>query len=194
MRKFELAGLALIAFLLGYRIIFGSELQVVLRIALTLISIFYLWFGFFVFNHLSIKDLFFTDKRKLICKTRLFASIVSGLVYSLSFISVLFVVNFYNGMQSMSILSLVLNAGVLSLSALLIYRDTEMRKFARQFLWRSLVLCGVFFIVVKTPVDQRLNVLFKEHPRFIEAYKNYMESPDDPEVQNKLREERSAFR
>jgi len=194
MRKFELAGLLILALLLIYRVFFGLELQVILRIVLTVISIFYLWFGFFIFNRLSLKDLFFTQKVRQICLRKLTTSIVSGFVYSFSFISILFVVNFYKGMQSMSLLSLILNLGLILISIFMLLTDKEINLFSRQYLWRSVFLFVLFFFVVRTPVEKRLNILYKEHPRFIEAYHNYLQNPDDLEVQNRLKEERSTFR
>jgi len=194
MKKVETIGLFLIIILALYRIFLGVELQVLLRVALTLLSIFYLWFSFFLFNKIKIADLFSKNRKSEISKVTVTTSIVAGLVYSLSFIAILFVISFYPGMNRLIILSLIFNFALIIYSALVYFNKKEYASFIKQFFWRSIVLGALFFALWRTPVEVLLNKLYADYPSFIEAYNDYLDDPDSLEVQNKLKEERSAFR
>lgn len=194
MKRFEAIALILVLGLLIHRIFIGIDLQVLLRVVLTIISIFYMWFGLFLFNKLRIPDLFSKQKRTHLSGFQITTSILFGFLYSFSFIAINFAVNFYNGMNTMVILALFFNFGILA--TVLLFRSSPQtgKSYLKQFIWRSLVLVFIFLVNWLTPVEKRLNTLYKDHPAFIQAYNNYLEDPDNPEVVEKLKEERSAFR
>lgn len=194
MKKFEILTLIVIAVLLSVRIFSGMYFYVFLRVLLVLISIFYMWFGFFLFNEIKLSDLFYSERRQKLSPLKVLLSIAAGLIYSLSFITIIHNMEFYRGMNFLLGFAFTLNLGLLVVVFVLMRAKTLERKFIKQFLSRSLIFCGLFFIVLIVPVEKRLNTLYKQHPRFIEAYKAHMLDPDNEEKHQELREERSAFR
>ncbi len=194
MKKIELIGLFMVIALVLYRVFFGLGLQVLLSITLTLISIFYLWFSFFLFNNIGITDLFKKDKKIRVSKITVSTSLLAGLIYSLSFIAILFIISFYPGMNRLILLALIFNFLLVVFSLIIFLKQKEHSIFIRQFFWRSILLGALFFALWRAPEGFLLNKLYADHPAFIEAYNNYLNDPGNTEVQNKLKEERSAFR
>ncbi|MBW6478047.1 MAG: hypothetical protein K0B37_01355 [Bacteroidales bacterium] len=194
LKKIEITTLVLIAALILFRIFAGMQLHVILRVLLVLISIFYMWFGFFLFTQMTVKDLSNLNKRKKLSPLKITGSIVAGFIYSLSFLALIHTLDFYRGMYFLSGLAFFLNLAVLGIVFFIIYRKKEKDTFFKQFIKRSSLMVVLFLIILLTPVEKRLGLLYREHPGFIEAYTAYMDDPDDPERLNHLREERSAFR
>jgi hypothetical protein len=170
------------------------ELQVLLRIAITIISIFYLWVSFFLFNNVRIIELFDKKRKINISTLTVSLSVTAGFIYSLSFIAILFVISFYPGMNRLIVLSMVFNFLLLVFSFIIYFKRKESVAFIRQFIWRSIVLSVLFFTLWRAPDGFLLHKLYADYPTFVDAYNDYLDDPDNPEVQNKLKEERSAFR
>lgn len=194
MRKFEVISIVLVLGLLMYRIFVGIEFQVLLSVMLTLMAIFYMWFGLFLFNRTTPKVLFDKWKRKQLSLFQIAGSIGFGFLYSFSFITIMAVVNFYAAMDTMLLLALLFNILILGVCAFYLWRGTGKKSFLRQFVLRSSVWILLLSAILSTPVDQRLEVLYKEYPDFIEAYTEYEQNPDNPEALQRLKDERSAFR
>jgi len=194
LRKIEITTLVLIATLILFRLLAGMQLHVFLRVLLVLISIFYMWFGFFLFTKMSVKDLFNPGKRKKLSPLKITGSIVAGFIYSLSFLAIIHTLDFYRAMHFLSGLAFILNLTVLGVVFFFFYGKKEKDTFFKQFLIRSSVMVILFMVILLTPVEKRLGLLYKDHPGFVEAYSAYLEDPDNPERLNHLREERSAFR
>ncbi len=193
-RQVETAGLVVLIALFAYRLFAGVDSQVLLRTILTMLSIFYMWFGFFLFNYLKPSELLKPRNWKGISAFRITSSIIFGFLYSFSFIAVLFAVNFYSAMNTMVVLAFLLNLGAVLFSLLILQTKKESFTYMRQYIIRSGILCIFFFAVWLTPVNQRLHILFKDQPGFTEAYESYLNNPDDPENLQRLKEERSKFR
>ncbi|MFN3555551.1 MAG: hypothetical protein ACK4VN_06270 [Bacteroidales bacterium] len=194
MKKIEFYTVLVIAALLAVRIFAGMYMYVFLRILLVLVSIYYMWFGFFIFNEMGLKDLFNRSQRQKLSPLRVISSIIAGLIYSLSFITIVHTVEFYRGMHFLLGFSFAMNLGfTLFCFFILKYKKTE-GAFMKQFLSRSLLFSLFFLFVMLVPVEKRLTTLYKGHPRFIEAYQAHRMDPDNEEKLQHLREERSAFR
>jgi hypothetical protein len=194
MRKFEAVGLILVFSLIIYRLLVGVGLQFFLTIIIPVLSVFYMWFGFFLFNRMRFKDLFDKEKRKELNTLQIVSSITAGFIYSFSFITLIFAMGFHPGMNMMISMSLLFNVVILGFSIFFFITFKDKRRFVRQFLFRSVVLSAIFFFLWYTPVEKRLGFFYKDYPEFVNAYIDYLENPDDPEVQKRLSDERSAFR
>ncbi len=193
-KRIEYVALFIILALIIFRVFAGMQLHVLLRVFLVLIAIFYMWSGFFLFTGMSPKDLFNDRKRSELPPKKVTISIIAGFIYSLSFIAIIHTIDFYRGMDILAGIAFLLNLLIMGFILFLWSRRKEKNKFIQQFFIRSTVLVFFFAFVLLISVETKLNVLYKDHPRFIEAYTAYMDDPEDPEKVNALREERSAFR
>ncbi|MFN2395923.1 MAG: hypothetical protein ABR597_09570 [Bacteroidales bacterium] len=194
MKRIEFVTLFIILALIVFRVSAGMQLHVLLRVFLVLIAIFYMWSGFFLFTGMSLKDLFNERKRNELSPKKVTSSITAGFIYSLSFIAIIHSIDLYRGMHILAGIAFSLNLLVVGFIVFLWTRKKENNKFTQQFFIRSSILVVFFAFVILTSVETKLNLLYKDHPRFIEAYTEYIENPEDPEKLNVLREERSAFR
>ena len=180
--------------LLIYRIFLGTSLDFFLLSAVTVMAVFYLWFGFFLFNRILPLELADPVKRQNLDSFRVVSSIFMGVVYSVCIISILFSIFFYPRMQFMLGFSLFLVLTAASLSAVYHWLNKQSGRFLRQFYLRSLILGGFIALTLSISVEKRLNLLYSDHPGFIEAYCDHRNEPNDPEAFDRLREERSKFR
>lgn len=193
-RKIELYGWLISIALMLYRLIFGTGLNGMLITALVIMAIYYMWFGFFIFTGRSLRDLATPQSRKTFRPFRIASSILMGLVYSFCTIAILHGVFFYDSMNFMLAFAFFLT--FLATSFTLVYHklNPEDGPYLKQFYRRSAIL-GLFCLALwLTPVNTRLEVLFRKHPDFIEAYKQFKENPGDPQAEEALRQARSVFR
>jgi len=180
--------------LLAFRFAFGTALNGLLITALVFLAIYYMWFGFFIFNRASLRDLATPKSRSKFTPFMVASGILMGLIYSFCTISIIYGIYFYQAMNFM------LAAGfffvLFATSFTLVYHrlNPQDAPYLRQFYRRSAIL-GLFCLFMWiTPVDTRLQLLFRKHPDFIEAYKNYRINPDDPQAEERLKTARSLFR
>jgi len=68
------------------------------------------------------------------------------------------------------------------------------KQYLFQFYIRSAIYGIICLFLLLTPVERRAEILFRDHPEFVEAYKNYRENPEDPEAEEELRKQRNRFR
>lgn len=194
LNKIERYGGMLVILLLLGRILIGTDLNVVLRISLTLFSIFYMWFGFLIFNRVVIGDLIHAGRRKVVNPFRIGSSILMGFCYSYCIISIVFSFFFLRGMQFMlSLSTLLLVAGTVFL---VIYNwiNKNETTYLRQYYLRSAILVVILISLLLTPLEARLKVLYGDHPDFVEAYINYHNNPGNEQFVEPLKEARSQFR
>ncbi len=192
--RIETYGIIIVFILMALRGIFGPGLNSLMLYFTTLLAIFYLWLGFFIFTRTMPLDLLDPRRRAQFNPFIISSSIVMGVVYSYTFIAILFGFLFYSGMMFMLGSSFIL---VLVTTALLYFYDKQKPVpswYMRQLYKRSILFGAISFILWVTPVDTRLEILFRDHPEFIEAYQHYRENPEDERAIERLREERSRFR
>jgi glucan phosphoethanolaminetransferase (alkaline phosphatase superfamily) len=192
--KFEKYGAIAVLILLISRILMGADLNAALRSGLTLISIFYMWFGFFLFTRIRVKD--FTDKSKkhLFSAFRITSSILMGFCYSYCILAIMFSVFFLKGMQFMLGLSLFLLIATTALLLLFNWFNRHETTFLKQFYLRSALIAMFIFAVLLTPLQTRLKVFYRDHPDFVTAYMDYYQSPQEENAREALKEARSKFR
>jgi hypothetical protein len=189
----RIGGLIVVALLL-FRFLFGTGLNGLLITSLVLMAIYYMWFGFLIFTRASISDLATPKSRSKFSPFMIASSILMGLVYSFCTIAIVYGVFFYQGMNFMLGFSFLLVFFASSFTLFYHRLNLEEGEYLRQFYRRSALL-GLFCLAMWiTPVDARLEILFRKHPDFIEAYKNYRANPDDPQAEEQFKNVRSRFR
>jgi hypothetical protein len=192
--KIERYGGLLVLLLLALRFIVGTEVNVLLRVSITLLAIYYMWFGFFIFNRAVISDLIDRKKRAAFDPFRTTGSILMGLVYSYALIAIMFAVFFFQGMHFMLGFASLLLAAATGFAAFNQWLKKIDGKYLRQYYLRSAILLALTLSFWLTPLQTRLNIMYRQHPDFIEAYMNYHNNPGDEQAEQYLREVRSRFR
>lgn len=194
MKRIELYTIIITAILIGLRLIFGAFFNASLMVMLVMLAIYYMWFGFFLFNNVTHEQLISKHERTRFNLFNISSSIIMGVVYSFTVISVMFALFFYARMDMM--LGIAFFLVFLSLVFSFFYDKHYHvdKKYITQFYIRSAAYGVICLFLLVTPVEKRLEVIFHNHPEFIEAYKAYRENPDDPQAENELRRQRNRFR
>jgi len=192
--KFEKAGLVTVLIIWILRGAVGPAFNFALLITTTLLAIYYLWFGFFVFNKMQPLDLLYQKHHRAISRFHIAAGILMGIVLSYSLIAILFGFHFFPGMKT----ALISGGIILLFFTIFIaaYHSVKKRhqEICKRFYSRAAIIGFVLALLLFSPVDMRLSILFKDHPEFQEAYLEYLENPEDDKSIERLREERSKFR
>jgi hypothetical protein len=192
--KIERTSSVVVALLILYRTFLNTQLDILLLSGITLMAVFYLWSGFFLFTNALPLDIVEKGKRAIFTPFRITVSIGMGFVYSVSLISILYAYFFYPQMQLMLSFSFLLILISTCLVVLYHYFNKDEYVFVKQFYKRSVILGLFIFLIIVIPLETRLEILYHKHPGFIEAYIEYHQNPDTPEAIDKLRSERSKFR
>ena len=192
--KFEKASLLTVIVIMGIRIWLGPESNFMLLVATTVLSTYYLWFGFFIFNKLKPQDLLNKTIVRTLKPFQLYVSISMGIIVSYALIAILVGFFFYPVMHTILLTAFLVLAGfTLFLIAYQLIKKQKPDYFQR-FYFRAAIFAFLLALLWLPPQEKRLNVLFRDYPEFIEAYRDYRENPDDEDAREKLREERSRFR
>jgi len=194
MKKTEITLVVITSILFILRFIWGVPVNLMLRISLTILSVFYLWTGFFLFNNISFRHIYIKHAFKGIDAFKIASGIGMGVVYSVSLISIMYAINIYSGMNFMLGFSLFCLLTSLSFYAVYYFINNKSFAYVRQYFIRSIVLIVVCTSLLSISVDKRLDILYGEYPEFIQAYKNHNDNPEDSLAAEKLKEERSKFR
>lgn len=192
--KFEKASLATVLIIMGIRVWLGPDSNFMLLVATTILSTYYLWFGFFIFNKLKPQDLLNKTVVRSLKPFQVYVSIIMGIIVSYALIAILVGFFFYPVMQSV-LISAFLVIGAFT-AFLILYQLIKKQKpnYFQRFYYRAAIFIFVLALLWLPPLEKRLNILFRHYPEFIEAYLDCRENPDDEEARDKLREERSRFR
>jgi hypothetical protein len=192
--KIEKIGLLIVGTLLLFRIVFGTFLDFFLLTTTTLLAVFYLWSGFFIFTSAVPSDIVDRKKRATYTPFKILASITMGVFYSLCVITILQAIFLYALMPFMLALSLFLILLSTALISFYLWFYKHEWLFLRQFYIRSAAFGLFILLIISIPLETRLHILYKKHPSFIEAYKEYQQQPESQEALDRLRDERSKFR
>ncbi len=192
--KFEKAGLVTVITVWLLRAWLGPGMNYTALVGTTLLSVYYLWFGFFIFNKLKPLDLLRQETTRKLSRFSITASIIMGVIISYTLIAILFGIFFFPGMQAVMVSAFT----ILVAFSLYIAVYQKLRKRRSEFCTRYFkraALIGFFLLVlIAMPMEKRLSIFFRDHPGFIEAYLEYRQNPGSEEATDRLREERSRFR
>ncbi len=192
--QLEKAGLITVILIWILRAWFGPVFNFTLLVTTTLLAVYYLWFGFFIFNKLQPADLLQHQVRQSITPFQVTTSILMGMITSYALIAIIFGFFFFPGIQMAIISAFVL---IVVFTCFMLFHQIIKKKqlfFCKRYYIRIIVI-GFFLILLGAPpLEYRLQLLFKDYPEFQQAYLDYRNNPDCEETKNRLREERSQFR
>ncbi len=192
--KFEKAGLVTVVVIWLLRAVFGPDFNFALLVTTTVLSVYYLWFGFFIFNKLRPWDLIHRHIRQSINRFAVVTGILMGVIISQTLIAIIFGFYLFPGTQTVVTISaivLLLFTGFLVIVQII---DKKSRPHCNRYYLRAGLL-GIFLLLLwLVPLETRLEILYKDYPEFRAAYIEYVNNPDCERAIQKLRDERSRFR
>ena len=93
-KKIEKIGQLVAGLLIFYRLIFGTSLDFFLLTSITMLAVYYLWMGFFIFTNAIPSDIIDRKKRAALTPLKIAVSIAMGVVYSVCIITILYAIFF----------------------------------------------------------------------------------------------------
>ncbi len=192
--KFEKAGMVTVIVVMLLRVWLGPVTNTSLLVFTTLLSIYYLWFSFFIFNKLAPLQMLNRDIVQSLYPFQIYITILMGIILSYALIAVLAGFMFFPLMHKIMFWALIALTGfTIYLTIYHIIRKKDF-PFLKRYYYRAALYLGLLGLLLIPPVETRLEILYRDHPEFIEAYLEWRENPDDEEAQERLRDIRSRFR
>jgi LPXTG-motif cell wall-anchored protein len=156
----------------------------------SLLSFFYLVFGFLLIHELSLRDLF-KGRLPSTGASRVISSVLLGAVFSVLAMGILFKFMIWNGADNMLLLGLL---GLLPVLAWNLRAATNAGVgFPQRLLYRSVLLGGFGLLFFLMSFNTWIDLRHRNHPSYAEALKESLANPDDPEYKERLRQEREAI-
>lgn len=192
--KFEKAGIVTVIVVMLLRVWFGPVTNTSLLVFTTLLSIYYLWFSFFIFNKIAPLQMLNRKVVQALNPFQVYITIIMGIVLSYALIAILAGFMFFPLMHKIIFWALVTITGFTSYLA--VYQKVKKRElpYFMRYYYRAAVYIGLLALLLIPSVETRLEILYRDHPEFIEAYMEWRENPEDEEAQERLRDIRSRFR
>ncbi len=192
--KFEKAGMVTVIVIMLLRIWLGPITNTSLLVFTTLLSIYYLWFSFFIFNKLAPLQMLNKGIVQSLYPFQIYITIIMGIILSYALIAILAGFMFFPLMHKIMFWAFVALTGFTIYLALYQIITKKDLLFLQRYYYRAALYIVLLGLLLIPPVEKRVEILYKDHPEFIEAYLEWLENPDDEEVQERLRDIRSRFR
>ena len=192
--KFEKAGMVTVIVIMLLRIWLRSITNTSLLVFTTLLSIYYLWFSFFIFNKLAPLQMLNKGIVQSLYPFQIYITIIMGIILSYALIAILAGFMFFPLMHKIMFWAFVALTGFTIYLALYQIITKKDLLFLQRYYYRAALYIVLLGLLLIPPVEKRVEILYKDHPEFIEAYLEWLENPDDEEVQERLRDIRSRFR
>lgn len=191
MKKTELIliGLVVLALLLKFLHLPGSEILTIL--SLSSISVYYMYLGFALFNNLKFRKIFKKGSYKGISTNRIIGGIVTGLALSISAIGILL------KFQSWPGASMQLGFGLFGLGIVTVISLIKIKKSTDNYyqnILRRVVFFGTICIILSAiPKRTWLNWNYPNYPEYVNAVLDAQANPENQELWEKVEEEREKM-
>lgn len=156
----------------------------------TILSLLYTYFGFALFNNIRFRNIFKKKSYKNISTRNITIAIISGIIFGLAMLGVLFKFQSYPGTAAL------LNPGAIGIilifiTGIIFYFILNKKEiFFKKLLIRTLLVGSISLFLFFVPDKNWYQWKYKEFPDYYEAILESKKHPDSLEIQNKLEEER----
>jgi hypothetical protein len=188
MRKAEIIIIALciVSVILNFMLVPGGVLFTL--ITLLALSTLYFYLGFALFNGIRLRKIFKKESYAGINALRIVGCIGTGMALSLLVIGLLFKLLAWPG----SFINLL--AGLFFVTVVLIISIIKFIMTKSSFYKLIIIRCAIFFIIGFIFINLRpyaiMDYKYKDFPAYLKAFKAHEADPMNPELQQKLEEER----
>lgn len=191
MKKAELifVSLAIVAFGLSLFLVPGGNILLVLSAIGLLFLYFYL--GFAILNGITFRKIFKKETYKNISSLRIFGSVATGIIFSITILGVVFKYLIWPGGSIMLLISFV---GMLIIFIVALIKNLKKpSKFYQNVLLRCAVYGGVACFFFFTKASTFIAIKYRDYPEYVKAFEKAMEDPSNDELWQKVDEEREKI-
>lgn len=160
---------------------------VISALGFTSLALLYMYLSFALFNKIPFTRILKKEAYLNVSKLRIFGTVLTGMVLSLSLIGMLFKLQLYP-MAEVNLLTGILGLLIATIVSIVKYSIGK-DKFYFEILKR-IILVGVFgFLFIITPKESILEIRHRKHPEYVEAVKKAWADPDNQDLWKKVEEE-----
>lgn len=191
MKKAELitGAIALIAIVLNSFLIPLSDVLLVL--SFTLLAIIYGYLSFALFNNIQLRRIFKKSSYKGISTMRVVGAILTGLALSSTLVGILFTLMSFPGAFPNLILGTV-GLTVALIVGLVKYSKSKSVYYTNIF--KRIAVCGgVALMLLVLPANAWQDFKYRDYPALLEAMKEARVHPENPELWEKVQDERDKM-
>lgn len=191
MQKTEilLAFFALTGFILSLMLIPGSAIMSIL--SLSLLSMLYFYFGFALFNGISLRDIFKKQSYNGISGIRIAGAIGTGFALSVIVIGLLFKTRYWPGASAMLITGLPCLLIIIILAGIRYMFGKDL--YYSRILKRTLPFAGLGLLFMFITYADLAAIKYRNHPEYVNALRESEKYPDSLELWNRAEAERQKF-
>ncbi|MBL7941800.1 MAG: hypothetical protein JNM00_03490 [Flavobacteriales bacterium] len=186
MKRFEyiLIILAVTGLIMRICLIPGGAMLMIL--SATLLSLFYMWFGFAFFNKIGFTGIFKRNSYKGGGAHTQLPAIAMGMALALMLLSILFKLQLWQGSFFLFLQGIVL--GVIVFVIVLILHLRSKAPFSGMYFSRLMVYGILAIGIYLTPASSLVDVFYRHQPEYAELYKQMLANPGDPALEGQLRD------
>ena len=153
--------------------------------AMLSLALFYLIFGFAVFNNVQLRHLFRKDSYREIRKLKILGAVATGITLFLAIFAIFtFIIDlFFVALLTIALLPLT----IISIIGGLRY-ITNKSNYCMQILKRTVVFVSLCLAFLFTSQSAWVSIKYRNHPEYLEVLKEIQTSPHDMELMKKKSE------
>lgn len=188
MKKLEIifGGLAILSMLLNLLFLMPGA-AIMMLIGFASISVFYMYFSFALFNGIAFRGIFKKESYVGISRTRIIGAVLVGFALSVSSVGILFKMMAWPGANENLLLGLAAFFIALLVGAFRYANSPD--PYYRQIFKRIAIYGGLALAVYLLPSETRVEIQYRNHPAYLEAYKKALQDPNNQELWEQVHQE-----
>ena len=187
--EFLLVTLALASIL--YRLLIPSTTGIWIALTFFILTIYFSLFSFVIFNKIRLTEIFTRNAYEKVSTNKIFGAIATGFGLAIANVGIIFTFQSWPG--SVVILGFgILVLAIISCISILKYQKTK-NPFYKRILFRIALIGGIGSILLLTPIITFNTIIYREHPEYINALKEYKLHPEKKDLKDKLDFERQKM-
>lgn len=152
--------------------------------ALSTLACIYSILGFAIFNGIRLRQVFKKESYKGLTPLKIIGAIGVGWALSSTCMGILFKILQWSGAENILMLGLVQTLIVLIIALILFVKNKA--PFYKRIFKRIAIIGGFGLILSFVSNLTLVKIEFRNHPRYIEAFKEYQDNPEDDELRKKM--------
>ncbi len=191
MRIFEksLVLLAVIGVAMNLLLIPGGTFFTML--AVLVLSLFYIFFGFLLFNEIKLVKVFSASSYSAIPKYHILGAFLSGIVISIACIGALFGIEIWAGSKIILLCCVIICLPLLVI--VLMKQSAKYKRYYTGILLRLIVTGGLCLLLFAFPEHYLVEIKFRKYPQYIRLLKESGNNPNNEKLRDSLLEERNKM-
>lgn len=191
MKKAEIIIVTISIIVFGLNLFLFPNQSALTVLAMTTLSVFYLFFSVVFFNNISFQTMLTKGSYKDISTLRIFGTIGTGFALSVATIGLLFKFMTWAGASSNLLFALFFLL-IVTVIAITKYLKTK-SDFYKNILKRAIIIGGLGLVTFLLPKTVFVEIKFRNHPAYLDVLKKAMANPDNEELWNKVNDERQKM-